>query len=298
MNSTVKIILPVILWGSIGVFVKQINLPSLEIAFLRAVIGASVVGLAGFRLRQKNIEYTKQNIAFLLMAGAAIGLNWIFLFQSYRFTTLANATLSYYFAPVFVVLLSPLVLKEKFTPAKLISVAGAIGGLFLILNSQGSDIGNHYDHFKGISYGLGAAVLYASVILFNKKMRSLPVYEMTLAELCVASLILFPFIIARNNLHLDNVQIGSLIPMLILGILHTGLAYLLYFSGLKQIKAQSAALLSYLDPISAVIFGALLLREPINCWQVVGGILILISTLYGELTGTKKVKENRLEQKL
>lgn len=279
-----------LIWGSIGVFVKQIQLPSLELAFLRALIGALFIGFAGFRLKQNKLKISKQNIIFLLIAGIAIGFNWIFLFQGYQFTTIANATLSYYCAPVFIILLSPIVLRERFTLLKLISVVGAMSGLFLILSCQTVETEVAYNHFKGISYALCAAILYAGIILINKKMNDLPAYEMTLIEISLAALVLLPFIVLRNNLSFSTFQIGRLIPIFILGTVHTGLAYMLYFSSLKKVKAQDVAILSYLDPISAVIFGAIFLSEPINIWQIVGGTLILFSTLLAEVLGKRQFK--------
>jgi len=258
MNSTFKIVIATLIWGSLGVLVKQINLPSLEIAFLRAVIATLVLGFAGIHLKPKSIIKGK-NLIYLLASGAAIGLNWILLFQSYKYTTIANATLSYYFAPVFVVILSPFVLKEKFTKIKFFSVLGAMTGLFLILSHQPETAQPAANHFLGICYGLAAATIYATVIFLTKKFGDLPGDEITLIQVSIAALVLLPLALIRNNLRLESFQVNNLLPIFILGAVHTGLAYLLYFSSFKKVKAQNIAILSYLDPMSALIFIVLFL---------------------------------------
>ncbi|MFU0824968.1 DMT family transporter [Clostridium sp.] len=283
MNSSFKIIMSMIIWGSLGLFVKNINLPSIEIAFLRAVIASTIFILFNLFTKKTNFKkYSKKNLIILLISGVAMGFNWVLLFQAYKFTTISNSTLSYYFAPVFVVLLSPIVLKQKLTSNKLLAVIGAMLGLFLILNNQSDASNIDYNHIKGISYGLGAASLYASVMLFNNYIEDLSGFERTIIQLSAAALVLLPFIISRHELHIDSYK--SLIFILVIGIVHTAAAYLLYFSALKDINVQNAAVLSYLDPISALIFSAIFLHESMGAWQIAGGILILFSAFAAENT--------------
>lgn len=281
MKSTIQIIISMLIWGSIGIFVKYIELPSLEIAFLRAVIAAAFLLIIGIFSRRKNKSmFSRKNLLLLLASGAAIGLNWVLLFQAYKYTTISNATLSYYFAPVFVILLSPIVLKEKLTPVKLLSVFGALAGLFLILKSQsGSSLGQ-YNHVLGMSFGVMAAVLYAGVVLLNKYIKDFSGFDMTFIQITTAALVLLPLIITRGQLQIEGMN--TLLIILIIGIVHTGIAYLIYFSAIKNVKAQSAAMLSYIDPVSAILFGTLLLGEPVSIIQILGGLLILGSTFIGE----------------
>jgi drug/metabolite transporter (DMT)-like permease len=281
MKSILQIVIAMVIWGSVGIFVKFIDMPSLEIAFLRAVIASGFLALAGIWLKRKDkSSYSKRNLLLLIGSGAAIGLNWVLLFQAYKYTTVSNATLSYYFAPVFVILLSPVVLKEKITPLKIFSAVGAMAGLFLILSNQSNSVGGQFNHVKGMMFGLSAAVLYASVVLLNKYIKDFSGYEMTLIQMSTASIVLLPFIIARGNLHIGGLSTALLV--LVVGIVHTGIAYLIYFSAIKNVRAQSAAILSYIDPVSAIIFGTLILAEPVNGMQILGGLLILGSTFIGE----------------
>lgn len=278
MPAVLKIVSTMIIWGSLGVFVRHIHLPSLEVAFYRAVIAALVLSLVFLTFKNKNLQSIRKNLTILALSGMAIGFNWVMLFQAYRYTTISNATLTYYLAPVLVVLISPLVLKEKMSLTKIISVLGGLAGLFLIVSQQANDTNPVYNHSLGITYGLIAAVLYASIVLLNKRMKDIEGFQMTFVQLATAALVLLPFVVTRNNFQMVQ---GDIKYVLILGVVHTGLAYLLYFSGLKEMKAQNVALLSYLDPIFAVLFSTLLLNEPMGIWQAVGGGLILGSAIFG-----------------
>lgn len=281
MQSILQIIVSMIIWGSIGVFVKYIDMPSLEIAFLRAAVAAAFLLIVGIFNRKKNkSQYGRKNLLLLIASGVAIGLNWVLLFQSYKYTTISNATLSYYSAPVFVILLSPIVLKEKFTPLKLLSVFGALTGLLLILSNQTNTSSGQYNHTLGMTLGVLAAILYAGIVLLNKYIKNFSGFDMTFIQITTAALVLLPFIITRRQVHIEG--FSTLLLVLIVGIVHTGIAYLLYFSAIKNVKAQSAAMLSYIDPVSAILFGTLMLGESINIIQILGGLLILGFTFLGE----------------
>ncbi|MGL5313950.1 MAG: DMT family transporter [Peptostreptococcaceae bacterium] len=296
MSGVIKIIIAMCIWGSLGVFVKNISLESFEVAFLRAVIATVIVGVVYFiksKEEKDKIKYSdedvnkksKKNIIILIVSGILIGFNWVLLFKSYNYTTISNATLGYYFAPVMVVFLSPIILKERFTLKVGLSVIAAMLGLFLILNSQtGTSIGE-FNHIKGITIALCAAGLYASVMLLNKYIQGIGDYERTFIQLFSAAVVLLPFIIYRNCLRIIDVK--SLVFILILGIVHTGIAYCLYFSAIKDIKAQTAALLSYIDPVSAIFFSVVFLGEPLSVMQVIGGAIILSSAYIAQKSPQK-----------
>jgi RarD protein len=283
MGSKLKIIGSMLIFGSIGVFVKNIKLSSMEIAFVRAVIGSVFLVCASFFLRQSiSLRAIKKNAVLLIVSGIAIGFNWILLFQAYKYTTISNATLSYYFAPVFVMILSPVFLKEKLTSVKILCISMAMGGLFLILNSGGNGANEPYNHLVGILYGLSGAALYASVILMNKFIKDVGNFETTLIQLMAAGLALLPSIIYTDALHFAEVNSKSWFFIAVVGIIHTGIAYLLYFTSMKELKGQTIAILSYIDPISAVIIAAIFLSETMTPIQVIGGVLILGSTFLSE----------------
>jgi Predicted permeases len=285
MNK-IKFISTMLIFGTLGIFVKNIKLSSIEIAFLRAIIGCTLLVCAGFIMKQKvSYNSVKKNIWLLLLSGAAIGFNWILLFQAYKYTTIANATLSYYFAPMFVMILSPVVLKERLTIIKIICIVSAISGLFLLLNINNEMSMTSNKQIIGVIYGLAAAIMYASVILMNKFIKGLSGFETTLIQLCVSTLVLFPSIIYNNGIQLSLLNVRAVILILIVGIIHTGVAYLIYFKVIKELEGQAIAILSYIDPITAVFLSAILLGESMSNLQIIGGILILSSTFLSEIRG-------------
>lgn len=301
MNSIIKLIFAMTIWGSLGVFVKNIDMESFELAFLRAIIACIFLGsifiVKKYKCSNDNNEISKfktskNSLLTLIISGIFIGLNWAFLFESYKYTTVSNATLSYYFAPVIVVFLSPIILKEKFTLKKTISVLVALGGLFLILSSQSMTISGDFNHTKGISIGLIAAGLYAAVMILNKYIQDFNDYERTFIQLFSAALALLPFVLYRKVLIIDDlISLGLIV---ILGIVHTGIAYCLYFSAIKDLKAQTTALFSYIDPVSSIIFSILFLGEELSIYQIIGGSIILISTFIGQ----RKTKSEKLLEEI
>lgn len=283
MQGKLKLISAMLIFGSIGVFVKNIHLSSSEIALLRGGIGSIFLICACLFVKQKiNIKSLKENIILLILSGAAIGFNWIFLFESYRYTTISNATISYYFAPVFVMILAPIVLKEKITIVKVGSIITAMIGLLLVVNIGGGSESGTYQHGIGILYGLSAAALYASVILMNKFIKNLSGFETTLVQLLMASLVLLPYVFFKEGLGFSGLTAHSIVLILILGIIHTGIAYFLYFASIKELKGGTIAILSYIDPISAVIIAAIFLQESMSFMQIIGGILVLGSSFISE----------------
>lgn len=283
MKGQVKLVSTMLIFGSIGIFVKNINLSSSEIALLRGAIGSIVLIIVSYFVKQKvSFSSIKPNLVLLVLSGSAIGFNWIFLFEAYRYTTISIATLSYYFAPVFVMAMSPFILKEKLTMVKIISILIAMMGLFLVINNGESGGTSSYNHPVGILYGLSAAALYASVILMNKFIKNQSDFDTTVVQLSVAAIILLPYVYIKEGMDFSGLNSQSIILIIILGIIHTGLAYLLYFSSIKELNGQTIAILSYIDPISAVIFAALFLGEGMGVLQIIGGMLILGSTFLSE----------------
>jgi len=266
-----------IIWGSLGLFVRNISLSSLDTAFLRAIIASSFLLL--FKLfSKKHINKTSlKDLILLILSGVLIAVNWLLLFQAYKYTTIANATLCYYTAPIFVILLSPIVLKERLTLKRLFSVFISLSGLGLIISQNTSSQVSSYNHPLGFLLGISAAALYASIILINKKIINFSGVDRTVVQIFVSAIFLLPLVLYRNEIHITGMEM--LLTILILGVLHTGIAYLLYFSAIEKVSAQKASLLSYIDPISAVLFGTLFLGEPISTFQALGGGLIIFSTL-------------------
>jgi RarD protein len=276
-----------VIFGTIGIFRKYIDLPSSGLAVARGLIGAAflllVVLITGKKLDKAAI---KSNLWLLLVSGAFIGINWMLLFESYRYTTVATATLCYYLAPVFVVLLSPLVLKERLSLIKGICAAVAVLGMVFV--SGVFEGGLDLSRLPGILFGVGAAAFYAAVILLNKKMKPIPAMDCTVIQLAAAALVLVPYTLLVEDyaaVALSPLGIGLLVAV---GVVHTGIAYALYFGSVHKLPAQTVAIFSYIDPVVAILLSALFLQEPMTVWGWVGAVLILGSTLVSELSATKK----------
>ena len=282
-------------FGTIGLFVKNIAVSSGELALYRALMAIVLIG--GFMLatRQRIVwrEIRKQ-LPLLLLSGAAMGFNWILLFEAYKYTTVSVATLSYYFAPVLVTVVSPLIFKEKMGARQWICFAMSTLGIVLITGL--GDLGAGSNHLLGIAFGLGAAVLYASVMLLNKGTKGVEGIKRTFLQFIAAVAVLIPYVFLTSGITLGGLRLGGWACLLTVGILHTGITYCLYFSSMKELPGQEVALLSYIDPLVAVICSVLILREPLSLMQALGGALILGFTLYNELAPTlKKKKQEKTE---
>ncbi|MBQ2747835.1 MAG: EamA family transporter [Firmicutes bacterium] len=276
------------IWGTIGIFRKYIPLPSSTLAFVRGFIGTIFLILLILVKREK-IQWSavKANLFMLIASGAFIGFNWILLFESYRYTSVATATLCYYMAPIIVILASPFILREKLTVKKLICVAVALSGMVLVSGVIGVEF-TGAGEFKGIFFGLGAALFYATVMLMNQKIRNIPAYDKTIMQLASAAIVVLPYTLLTEDLTGITYTPFIILMILILGIVHTGIAYALYFGSMDNLKAQTIALFSYIDPITAIILSATLLREGMGAMEAVGAVLVLGATIVSELPEKKK----------
>ena len=290
-RTKASLILVMILFGSIGLFVREINCTSSQIALTRGVIGSICLVLASFIIKQPlSWKRIKPNLGILIASGIAIGLNWIFLFEAYKYTTIATATICYYFAPVIVMFLSPLILKERLSGIKIACILAAMLGMICI-SATGEDAGGQ-NHFLGIAYGLGAAVLYASIMIMNKFLKGVTSLESTVPQLGFAALAILPYVLINGGFNVSQLDSQSFILLIIVGVVHTGIGYLIYFGAFQKLSGQTIAAFSYIDPISAIILSSLLLREEMTWLQIVGAILILGSTYISEFYRNKKAEVN------
>lgn len=297
MKEKLLLIVVMFIFGSIGLFVKNIDLSASEVALLRGLIGSIVLLLASFLLKQKiRLKTNRQTRILLFLSGGALGFNWIFLFEAYHHTTVSNATISYYFAPVIVMILSPFVLKENWAWYKAVSVFAALIGLVFIMNPGDGMLLDWSSQGIGIGYGLLAASLYASVILLNQFIKDIPGFDRTVLQLSIATVIMLPYVWITENMNVFSLDTKSIILLLIVGIVHTGLAYIIYFSILPKLSGQTVAVYSYLDPILAVLMATLILQEPLGFREIIGGMLILGATLFHEVKDWRKTVRSEIQQ--
>lgn len=277
-----RMIISMLIFGTLGIFVHYIPLPSASIVMVRAVVGTIfVAGLMTVTRQKLNASAVKQNVVLLLGSGIALGFNWMLLFESYRYTTVAVATLCYYMAPVFLMLLSPLVLKEPMTKRKAACICIAIVGAVLV-----SGAGTGGVSVKGVVLGLAAAMLYCAIMLMNKKLVGLGSMETTLIQLAVSALVITPYVFLTGSV--GEITLNILPLLAVVGVLHTGIAYALYFPSINALPGQTVAVLSYIDPISAILLSALVLRQPMSGLQALGATLLLGATFVSEWKSGKK----------
>jgi RarD protein len=282
MKSKIQFILSMVIFGTIGLVVRYIDLSASERALLSSFLGCLFLLLIFFIMKKKiSWNLVKSNALFLLLSGIALGGNWIFLYQSYDHTTIANATLGYYFAPVFVMLLSPFVLKEKLSFKKIVCIIAAIMGLVLIVG-EGLSASKTND-ILGLSYGLIAAAFYAALLLLNKYIKDMGKLELTIIQLGITAFLLMPYVFLTSGFGIFEVTRSSIPFILILGIINTGIGFWLFFSGMEGLKGQSIAMLSYVDPFVAILISAMILQEQMTIIQILGGVLLLGSTFVSEL---------------
>ena len=282
MNAKLKMICAMMVFGTIGLFVKNIPLSSGEIALFRAIIATLAIVIYQFISGKKiKLPSRKRDIVLLLLSGAAMGFNWIFLFEAYNYTAVSIATLSYYFAPVIVMISCPILFREKLTLKQMVCFIMSTIGLVLIIGIGGIETDG--TNLIGIGFGLCAAALYATVILLNKFIKEVDGVDRTLMQFFSAIIVLVPYLYMTSGIHIGQLGGMGLLNLLIIGVVHTGIMYCLYFSSLKQLKGQEAAILGYIDPLVAIIVSVTLLGESIAFTQIIGGILILGFTLFNEV---------------
>lgn len=267
-----------LIFGTIGLFVRSIELPSTVIVLCRGFIGSAFLFAAGALLGRKvNWTSVRANFARLASSGVLLGLNWVLLFEAYKSATIAAATLIYYLAPIFVMALSVVFLGERLTARKCLCAAAALFGMSLVAGFWSPNAAAN-STMVGLLQALGAAGFYAALILNNKFIgRTVPVdpLDSALVQLFTAALVLVPYVTAVVDLSTIRPDALSLGLTLVVAVLHTAVAYWLFFSAIPKLEAARIAVFAYVDPATAILLSILLLKEPFTLASVGGALLIL-----------------------
>ena len=272
-----------LIFGTIGVFRKNIPVSSAFLSFSRGILGGlCILVFTCLKFRKTKKKLPSRALPGLMVSGALIGVNWILLFEAYSHTTVAVATLCYYMEPTIVMLLSPVIFREKLTVGRTVCAAVAIAGMVLVSGVIGGGSGPSGD-FTGVLLGLGAAVFYSAVVIMNKKIRGIDAYQKTTVQLLSAGLVMVPYLLLKGGSGVTGLSLSSVLLLLAVGIVHTGFAYVLYFGSMDGLRVQSVAILSYIDPVSALFFSAFLLREPLSPLNIVGAVMIIGSAVVSEI---------------
>lgn len=281
-SAKLKLISTMLLFGTIGIFVRNISLPSSVIAAVRGFVGAGFL-LLWLKMKKTglNKEAIVRNKWRLLFSGLCIGINWILLFEAYHYTTVATATLCYYLQPVIVMIGSHFILKEKLTLRKMICVLVAVCGMIPVSGMLENGLPSPSE-LTGILLATGAALLYGMNIITNKTMKDMPSFDMTICCLAIASATILPYTLLTVTPEQMVWNPMTVVLLVTMGIVHTGVAYALYYIALKDLKAQTVAIFGYIDPIFAIVLSALLLNEPLTISIVIGAVMILGATFMSE----------------
>ncbi len=280
-KERLKYIIAVVLYGTIGLFLRHVSLPSELVAMCRGSIGALFIYLylkmSGKKLDMKAI---KNNLFWLVLSGISLGFNWIFLFAAYIKTTVAIASLCNYLAPIIVVVISPFLLHEKLDVRKLPCVAAAFIGIILVSGVTGGSMGDP----QGIIMGLLAALCFVGIVLCNRKLTDISSYDRSIVQLIISALTILPYFLIHNRGVALSFDTTSVLIILMLAILHTGVAYCLYFSGMATLPVQTVAVLGYLEPVVSVLTSALILKETMTLAGWIGAIMVITAAAISELS--------------
>lgn len=277
-----------LIFGTIGLVRRGLPLSSTFLACFRGIVGS--LCLAAFvKLRGKRLFYPLpgKKRFFIVLAGLLIGLNWIFLFEAYNHTSIATATLCYYMAPVMMVLLSLLFLHERVTLKKALCGLISVVGIVLV---NGLSVFSEGGQLSGVLFGLAAALMYALAVILTKQVPEADAFDKTVTSLFSAGILLVPYLLATEGIPTLNLSGREWLLLIVLGVVHTGIAYALYFGSQRALPVQTLAILSYADPVSALILSALVLGESMSVTAVIGAVLILGSAMVSEIGGEKTKK--------
>lgn len=278
-------LLAMTIFGTIGLFVRFIDLPSEMIALARGGIGALflflIIRLLGKRLDRSAI---RRNFPALFIGGAALGFNWIFLFEAFQRTSIASATLAYYMTPIIIILLSPVVLRERVSAFKMCCAATALFGMSLISGIWSGDA----PEIDGILMGLIAACFYSTLVFANKFLKDIGPYDTSSMQLSLSACVLLPYVLFSTDFSSFSPDATSILFAVVVAVLHTGVAYGLYFSAIPKLEAARIAIFSFVDPAVAILLSIFVLGEAMTTAGIIGAVLILGAALASELVGLKK----------
>ena len=273
-----------LIFGTIGIFARYTNLPSDITAIARGLIGAFFLLIIRLLSGKKlNIKYKKSDYFKLVLSGTFLSANWILLFEAYKYTSVSVATLCYYFAPAIVLLLSPLMLKEKLTLKSVLCVLVSILGMMFVSNVL-SSAPKSFSEIRGIICGLGAALCYAGLVITNKKISHIESFEKSFFQLFTAGVVTIPYALVMNSFKAAVFTPQNIGLLIFMGIVHTGFAYALYFSSMKDLSGQTVALSSYIDPVFAIIISSVIFpSERLSLYGIIGAALIIGAAILSEI---------------
>ena len=280
MKFYLMFVAAMLIFGSNGVFASMLEMSGAQLVLLRTLIGGAVLLIIILISRSRTPkEVLLREKWRLLLTGVSLGANWALLFEAYNLMNVSLATLTYYTAPVLVLVLAPLVLKERQNGLAYLGMAVVIVGMLLVV---GTDFGEGGVSATGLIVGLGSAVFYAMLMLVNKQITGVSGLNLTFIEIVIAAVILLPYVFATSGGVPLPTDARGIFALLFLCTVNTGFACWLYFSSMNRLPAKAVALMGYFDPVSALIFSAVFLDERLSGVQLAGAVLVLAGALVGQ----------------
>lgn len=281
-DARLQLLITMLLFGTIGTLSRYINMPSSIICMGRAAAGVVMILLI-LAVRKQSLDRAaiRRNIGWLALSSCCMCINWICQFEAFKYTTIATSTLCYYMQPIFYIILAAIILKEKITGKKFACILVAFFGMFMV--SGVLQVGLHISELKGVLFAISGGFFYAVVVLINKYMKDISTVDTSIMQLAMVTIIMLPYSAITGAFGAAQVSTVGIICLLVLGFLHTGFSYILYFDSVNKLSAQTVGILSYIDPVEAVLLSAFLLKEPITIYTVIGAVLILGATAVSEL---------------
>lgn len=285
-RAFIKYLVSMFLFGLNGVVASHIPLNSYEIVFFRTFIGSAFLLFLFLMGKGKiHIKTYKKDTCFIALSGIAMGTSWMFLYEGFQQIGISLASLLYYCGPVIVMILSPLIFREKLSVPKICGFVIVLAGLLLI---NGTVVDGNTNVW-GLFCGFMSAVMYFFMVTLNKQSKYIVGMENSVIQLVVSFVTLGVFLGVKQGFVM-NIPANSWIWILLLGVVNTGVGCYWYFSSLSKLPVQTVAVCSYLEALSAVLFASLMLGEKMTVMQIIGGICIIGGAMIGELIKPKTAK--------
>lgn len=287
--NRIKLVFVMIIWGSLGVFTRSIPLSALSLSFLRALIALPILFIV---MKMKKANKVKCSLLKpYIISGVLLGFGWLTLFYGFKHTSISSAVIIYNMCPVYVIIAAPIVLKETISKIQIAVIFISFLGLFLII---GHNLTEGYG-YMGLILSAISGMLYATIVLINRSIKvRVDNQTATFVQIFTAMTVLLPFVLFEGNIFtVVRLDALAVIYTILLGILHTGMAYTMFFSIYEHMKSVEIVSFSFLEPLFGILFSVIFVGERLTLLQTFGGILILGSTYIGEIFKDRKLSKDQ-----
>ena len=283
-QARARFIAAVFLYGTIGPVVRLVNAEPEVVVLIRGVVGTLFIAcVLALRGKPFDLAGMRANAGWLVASGLCLGINWAALFEAYRYTSVAVASVCNYTAPVIVVLLAPVIFHERITPFKMGCVIAALIGIVLVSGIADADP-DSFDP-RGIALGMLSAASFVGIVICNRFVDGMDSLERVLVQLGSAAIVALAYVLWANKGSIPA-PVGALswAVCLLLGVLHTGVAYILWFGAQNHLPLQEISLLGYIEPVMSVLLSAAVLGEPLSALGYAGAALVLGAAAASEIS--------------